>query len=397
MTAIDTRVATPALRPRDRRGRRPVRTRLDAFPRDPVARWALRLALGLPFIAVALLLGGAGGMSTPNQQLLDQIAAIQWTGSGSDWVGMIYPPLSTLVAMIIPGGRIGLSILGGLLAGILLQKMAESLVQRHAPTSTSVVLMVALAANPLFYYTALEAFPTFLGLLFFGLAVADAMRFVVWRNTRSGFRSGILLMLSTLSAPSGLLYATTTAAATPFLQLGRAGQRGARGANLLVIIFPTIAALGSLVLLELLFLRTSLGNSIAGMTEGMPERAERLATVLFSPAGLLFVAPVVCAWAFALIVRRPGAIAVSTLTFAAVLGAYVIGLIPSNSAGLVYILFALMAIALIPTARGRWTLPLIDTVAVVLLIVGWIDALQRTVILDWLRLVFAPLGIGFSL
>ncbi len=382
------------LRPRDRRGRRPERTRLDAFPRDPVARWAVRLGFAVPFVVAALLLGGAAGVDTPNQALLDRIGEIDWTRADADWIGRIYPPLSTLIAIAMPGGRIGLSIAGGLVAGFLLQKMLETLVQRHFPVSTTVILMLALAANPLFFYTSLESFASFLGLTLFGLGLSDAMRFVVWRNTRSGFRSGLLLMMSVLSGPSGVLYVTTTALSTPFLQLGRRGQPGARGANLLVVIFPTVAALGSVLLLDLLFLGRPLAATADALGEDIPERWHQLGTVLFSPSGALLAAPVLCAWAVALIVRRPGAIAVSTLSFAAVLGAYVLGLLPPATAGVIYILFALLAIALIPTARGRWSLPLIDAVAIALLAIGWIDALQRPVILNWLSAIGGALGLS---
>ena len=147
-----------------------------------------------------------------------------------DWIGEIFPPLSTLLAAIIPGGRLGLGVAGALVAGVFLQKMLEIMVQRKFSPWLASLLLIALAANPLFAYTATENFAAFLGLAFFGLGIADIVRFVAWGNTQSGFRAGIYLMLATLSDLSGLVYVLTAAAAAPFLRLGRrASARSTRG------------------------------------------------------------------------------------------------------------------------------------------------------------------------
>jgi hypothetical protein len=382
--------------PRPRRGRAAPRTRLDDFPRDPLLRWSLRLALAVPYLLVAWF--GAGGrtaeVATPNQQLLDRLATIEWTRADPEWIGQIFPPLSTLLAAIIPGGRAGLAVAGALVAGILLQKLLEVMVQRRFPPSTIVLLTLALAANPLFAYNATENFPTFLGLAFFALAASDLGRFVSWRNTRAGFRAGILLMLATLSDLSGPLYVLTAALAAPFLRLARSDQKGARGANVLVVVYPTAAALGAMFFLNWVFTGhpfNAIGEAIMG---GIPERWTRLGEVIFSTNGALLIAAVVSAWLVAIIVRRPGAIFISTLVFLAILGAFVVGLIPSGSAGNTFILMTSLAIALIPAARTRLQTFLSDLVAVAQIAIAWATALTRPIVQEWTSGVGAGLGLN---
>jgi hypothetical protein len=375
--------------------RRAPRTRLDAFPRDPLLRWSLRLALAVPYLLVAWLSSATNAahlLNTPNQQLLDHVATIPWDRADPEWIGQIFPPFSTLLTTIIPGGRAGLAVAGALVAGIFLQKLIEIMVQRRFFPTTIVILTLAVAANPLFAYTALENFPAFLGLAFFGIAASDIMRFVAWRNTRSGFRAGMLLMLSTLSDLSGLLYVLTAAAAAPFLRLARADQKGARAANVLVIIYPTVSALAAIFFINFVFTGSLLNSLGRGILEGAPERFVSLGPLFTTVNGWLLVAPVLSAWLIALIVRRPGSIIVSTLVFIAILGAYVLGLLPSGSAGNTFILMTVMAIALVPTPKNRLTTILVDVVAVLQIVIAWAAAFNRPVVVDWMTAVWSGFG-----
>ena len=385
--SVDTELIPYSAGLRDRTHRRPERTRLDAFPRDPIFRWILRLVFAVPYLLVAW----AGSYSsvkaklvTPNQQLLERIAHIDWTRGDVTWIGDIFPPLSTLLAAAIPGGQFGLAIAGSLVAGIFLQKVLEIMVQRRFPVGTTAILMLALAANPLFAYTATENLAAFLGLAFFGLGITDIVRFVAWGNTRSGFRAGLFLMLAVLSDLSGIVYVLTAAAAAPFLRLGRRHQPGARGANVLVIVFPTVAAVGAIAILNLIFTGRALGSTGRIAIAGTAERFAHLPTVFTQPSGWLLIASVLSAWLIALIVRRPGSIIVSTLVFVAILGSFVIGLIPPGSAGNTFILMTLMAIALIPTRKETITIVLMDLVAVLQIAIAWGSAFNRAIVLQWM-------------
>ncbi len=377
----------PALRPRTRTLRRPPRTRLDQYPRSRGRRWMLRLVFSTPFLLAAFI---ASANPTPlassrNAQLVEQVSGIPWNTVDASWLSTIYPPISTILASITPGGRLGLGILGALLAGVLLQRILTILVQRRVPLSTTIILMVALAGNPLFFFMAVENLPAFLGLAFFGIALADVVRFVAWGNTQSGFRAGLLMMLAALSDLSGLLYVATAALASPFLQHWRAHQPGARRANFLVIVYPTLGALSSIVLLNLIFLGRPSGPIGQELAQDAGTRFMALLDIFGTPTGWLLVAPVVSAWLIALIVRRPGAIIVSTLVFVALLGAFVIGLLPPGSAGNTYIMMILLAIALIPSARTPATNVLVDVVAVAQIVIAWMTAIDRPIVHDWMN------------
>jgi hypothetical protein len=365
-------------------------SRVEPFPRDPLLRWAMRLLLSVPYLLVAWIASatnGSLGLNTPNQQLIERLSTVDWNHAGAGWIGQIYPPISTLLATVIPGGRAGLAVAGAIVAGIFLQKLIEIMVQRRFPRSTAIILLLAIGANPLFAYTALENFPAFLGLAFFGIAISDLVRFVAWNNTRSGFRAGMLLMLATLSDLSGLVYVMTSALAAPFLRLARAHQKGARWANVLVIVYPTVSALAAIVFLNFVFTGLPFGDFGRSVVAGTPERFGRLGEVLLSVNGLFLVAPVLSAWLIALIVRRPGSILVSSLVFGAVLGAFVVGFIPSGSAGNTFILMTVMAIALIPTAKERVTTILVDIVAVLQIAIAWGAAFNREIVVSWMTAI----------
>ena len=158
--------------------------RVDPVPNSALWRWVLRLAFALPAVAVTVAaeLGTASTLTTPNQALLDRVAAIDWTRGDAGWVGDIFPPLSTLLAVVVPGGRLGMSILGAIVAGFFVQQLLQILVQRGVPKSTTIILLLAVAANPLFVYVATENLPVILGLSFFGVGISDALRFVVDRR-----------------------------------------------------------------------------------------------------------------------------------------------------------------------------------------------------------------------
>lgn len=366
------------------------RSRLDPFPRDLLLRWSLRLALAVPYLLtawVASMTSASAALATPNQALIDHLATIEWDRADPQWMSQIFPPISTLLAAVIPGGRAGLTVAGALVAGIFLQKLIEIMVQRRFPTSTVIILTLAIGANPLFAYVALENFAAFLGLCLFGIAASDLVRFISWRDTRSGFRAGMLLMLATLSDLSGLVYVLIAAVTAPFLRLARAEQKGARGANVLVIVYPTVAAIASIALLNWIFTGRVLGQLGRGILAGVPERVTDVTELLFSVAGLFLIAPVLSAWLMALVVRRPGAILVSALVFLGVLLSMVLGLISPTSAGNTFILMTVLAIALIPTAKSKATILMIDVIAVVQIAIAWGAAFHRESVIAWMTAV----------
>lgn len=374
---------------RDRTNRtRPARTRLDSFPRRPGVRWSLRLGLSAPLIALAALLTLVPSPDdTPNADLVASVATISWERGDAEWLALLYPHVSTVIAASNPFGRLGLSLLGAIAAGFLLQKVAEIIAQRAIPRSTGIILVIALAANPLFAFFALENLPGFLALTFFGLALADLVRFINWGNTESGFRAGILMMLSAFSDPSGILYVFIAVFASPFLRHGRSAP-GLRAANMLVIAFPTLGAFATIAFLNVLFFGTPWPRSdISTMLSGITMALDNLFALYTTPTGWLIVAPLASAWLVALIVRRPQAIAVSTIVFLLLNIAFVLGAFHPGSAGETFALLTILAIALIPAAKTVTTNVLVDLVAVLQIAIAWTAAFDREIVRAWMQSV----------
>ncbi len=380
----------PALR-RDRSNRgAPPRTRFDAFPRGPLARWMLRLGLATPLALIALLHSLLPApVDTPNADLVASLASIDWNRGDAEWLALLYPHVSIMLAAANPFGRLGLSLMGAVAAAFLLQKVAEIIAQRAIPRSTGIILVIALAANPLFAYFALENLPGFLALTFFGLALGDVVRFVNWGNTESGFRGGILIMLSAFSDPSGILYAMIIVLASPFLRHGRAAAPGLRAANMLVIAFPTLGALTTIAFLNVLFFGTPWPSSdVAAIIGGIGPGIAALVVLYTTPTGWLIAAPLASAWLVALIVRRPRSIVVSTIVFLLLNVAFLLGAFHAGAAGVTFSLLTLLAIALIPAARTVATNVLVDLVAILQIAIAWLAALDRPIVLEWMQSTF---------
>lgn len=383
---------------RDRRNRAAPRTRLDHFPRDPIARWMLRLGLATPLVVLALLLDAVPRPTTsPNAHLMDDVAAIDWTRGDAEWLALLYPHISTFIAASNPFGRLGLSIMGAIAAGFLLQKVAEIIAQRAIPRSTGVILIFALAANPLFIYFALENFQGFLAITFLGLALADVVRFVNWGNTESGFRAGILLMLAALSDPTGILYALVAVVASPFLRHGRSSTRGLRAANMLVLAFPTLGAFATMMFLNVLFFGVLWPvNDVARVVGGIPDALGALSDGAGTATGWLLLAPVASAWLVAAIVRRPAAIPVSTIVAVMLAVSFVLGAFHPAAAGIAFTLLTLLAITLIPAARTPLTNVLVDLVAMLQIAIAWAAALNRDVVVVWMQSVADAIALVVS-
>ncbi len=370
---------------------RAVRARLQGFPQNRIARWALRLGFALPYVIIAIVNDASGRVLTgaPNSALFGGAVGLNWNTIDIGLLERLYPPVTTILASVVPGNRLGISILGAVVAGFMLQRLLEIMVQRRFAPGTIVILMLALAANPLFAYTATENFEGMLCLALFGIGLADTVRFVAWNDTRAGFRAGLLFMGAVLSSGAGFIYVLIAIVTAPFLRLGRFDQPGARSANVLILAYPSIAAVTSFAFLELLFLGKPF-NFVSYVIGGGQSAIEIIQTLFTTLNGALVIAPVVSAWVIALIVRKPWAILISTLVFLGVVVSSVYGLLPANSAGDTFILMVVMAIALIPTARQFPTVLLVDIVATAQIAIAWLAAFNRPIVLEWMQ----GLGLG---
>ena len=96
----------------------------------------------------------------------------------------------------------------------------------------------------------------------------------------------------------------------------------------------------------------------------------------------------------ALLVRRPAAIFISTLVFAAINVAFVLGLLPANSAGNTFILMTVMAAALIPAGRSRGVNIALLGVALLQIVIAWVSAFNKPALEGWIAAMNAALGLG---
>ncbi|WP_415292534.1 hypothetical protein [Clavibacter tessellarius] len=375
-----------------------VRVRIDPYPLRPRNRWLLRLLFSLPFVVIALLAdrspaGTAGGpaSTTVNADLLARVARIDWTRADAAWVGSLYPPVGTVLAALTPGGTLGMGILGALIAGPFLQQMLQAMQQRRFPRVQSAMFMVALGANPLFAHMVTTNLEAFLGVAAFGVGATNMVRFVAYRNTQAGFRAGLLFAFSALSSASGIVYIVVVGLAAPLISLARHGQRGARASNVLVLLFPTLSAFVTVAFLQLVFL----GSPFAFLTDQFhydPALWDTVPQLVTTLNGFLLLAPMISGWILALLVRRPGAVLISTLLFLGLLTGYILGLIPANSAGNTFFIMTMMGMAILPAATTRRADVLITSVAAVQIAIAWAAAYNRPVVLDWMGALARVLG-----
>jgi hypothetical protein len=394
MSALSARTPSAVVSRRNLKAHSLVARRIRKFPSRTWLRWIVRAAFALPLFGAALVtyLYGTPVAGTPNALLLDRVQTISWDRADPTWLGQIYPPGSTLLANLVPGDRLGLALLGAIAGGIVLQKLLEIIIQRSFHVSTAVILMVALAANPVFFYLATEDIASFLGLMFFGLAVSDMLRFVSWRDTRSGFRAGLLLMAATLVDVTAIVYVLAALLTVPFLRSARANQRGARWSNALVLVYPTASALASLMALNLLFIGNPLGAIGESALTGPADRLVALPTWLISIEGLLTIASVLSAWLCAVIVGRWKSIPISALVFVALMVGKVMGIDQESSVGTTFVMMTVLAMVLIPTARGVGTNLLLDLVALSQIGIAWLIAFTNPYTREWIASLWAVLG-----
>ena len=252
-----------------------------------------------------------GFESASHRMFAAQAAAVRAGGSDLAGLGAAYPPTPTLLAALVPGGTLGLSVVASLFAGCTLQLVWEQLVRRDfAPVLTG-CLLLPLFAVPAVAYAASQSVAGIALLSLLAIALHGFVRFTVSRDTEAGFITGLALAAAFTVDPIAIFYALALGTATWFIAHERFGTErfGAR-ATVAVIVFPTVFAVLSWMFLEWRFAGAVFGTvaadpAVLTFTDGVWP-ALRTATVTVG-AALLHV-PLFVAVGVVYAVRRPVAL-----------------------------------------------------------------------------------------
>lgn len=356
--------------------------RVPRYPRSPLLRWGLRLLIAALFAGLALWWDAAGGdwSGTANAALSARVHAIDWLTPGVGVIGQLYPPLTSIVAVCVPGGALGLAIAGAVAAAFTIQAVLQALHRKLFSRAVRIVFILTLGTTPLYVYVVMTNFEATVALMFFGLAMVDLVRFVTWANTQAGFRAGLLFACAAFSDSTTVFSALVAAIGGGLLIQSRTG---ARRANAVVVVFPTLMLFGSLAVLGTAFGAGPLAM-IRGDLHWNADRAADLAASFLTPAGWLFLAPLVLIIIAAFGLGHAGTALIAVLLQASTSLAFIVGLTPPGVAGVTYVLLLLLAVAIVPTPTNSSQALLTSGVSVLLCILGWLTAWQWPVVSSWL-------------
>ena len=220
----------------------------------------------------------------------------------------------------------GSSSSGAAVVGFFLQKLLEIMVQRRFPSSSA---RCCSRPSPAIRCSRTRP-PRTCGVprpCVLRLGITDIARFISWGSTQAGFRAGLLLMLAVLSDISALLYVGAAAPSVPSCAWPRGAEGRSRSESARHRLPDRRRARSDRLAQPHLPRPAARHHRPSSCSTARAIGSPRSAT-LHQPSGWLLLASVASAWLVALLVRRPAAIFVSTLVFAAILGAFVLGLLP---------------------------------------------------------------------
>ncbi len=210
-------------------------------------RQLLRLALCLPYVALAAWADARGVWSTEDLQLTHTARSL----AGGFAFMSHASPIPLLFARVLPDTPASLAIVGALCAGGLLHLCWERLLRAQVPPWLTVILLVGLGGSPVLWFSAVENLSGMMCLACFTIAMAGALDFVFARRTSGGYAAGVSLALAVLCDPAALVYVASLLVAAPFFvwQRFRREPYSVRS-TLAVLAFPTVALFGVWVFLE---------------------------------------------------------------------------------------------------------------------------------------------------
>lgn len=362
----------------DRRRRRPA---------DPRARWAVRLALAAPLVALGVWADRRGFVATGHGLFLEQAARVAQGGADLDGLGSAYPPVPVLLAGVLPGGALALSVVAALFAGVTLHLTGEQLLRRGFGWPVVAGLVLPVFAVPAVAFAASQGMAAIASLSLLAVALQGFVWFVVDGDTDAGFVCGLALAATFFVDPIAVFYALALGLAAWFFATDRLrAAPSAAPATVAVMVFPTVFVALAWAFLEWRFTGQALSLVAtnpdlfmfpAGVLGG-------LGAALTVGAALLHV-PLFLAVALVYAVRTPVALvgyAVSVL--ASVLAVWVgLRFTPVTA----YVLFTLVALMSIPRRGGRGLSRALAAVGVVQLVLAWVWPPTSPGFEQWLAVV----------
>jgi hypothetical protein len=177
-----------------------VLARRRRLPADPRARWAVRLALAAPLVALGIWAAQRGFVSTSHAAFLHQ--AQQMADGDLRDIAFAYPPAPVLLAALLPGGAVALSVVASLFAAVTLHLTTEQLLRRDFSLPVVAALILPVFAVPAVAYAASQAVAGIAALSLLAVALQGFVWFVVDGDTGAGFVCGLALGATFSSTPS---------------------------------------------------------------------------------------------------------------------------------------------------------------------------------------------------
>jgi hypothetical protein len=357
-----------------------------AWPADAPSRWALRIGLAAPLVGMAVWAHWSGFASTTHRQFLTQADAVRVGGAALTGLGSAYPPAPTLLAGVVPGGSLGLSVVASLFAGVTLQLTWAQLVQRRFPAWLIACLLLPLFAVPAVAYLASQSVAGIASLSLLAVALQGFVRFTVARETEAGFVTGLALAGAFAFDPIAVFYALALGAATVFVARDRFRAEGGAAvtATVAVIAFPTLFAVLAWTFLEWRFAGVVF-DTIATNPDILTFRAgvwESLVAAAGTVGGALLHVPLYLAVGLLYAVRRPVALIGYLVSVPASIVAVWVGL--RYTPVTAYVLFTLVALMAVPRDSGRRVGAALAAVALAQLVLAWTWPPSSPGFTDWL-------------
>ncbi len=205
--------------------------------------------LSLPYLLLGLEATRLGFLSNDHAYLVEKALLVRDRGR-LEWIGFAYPPLPVLLLLpwSDPQAAVALSALG---AGALAWGVWRRLERLDLHPGVRAGLLIAIMSAPSSLFLATQSFSTILALLLFFSAWMQYLRFTRDGHTDAGFIAAMLIALGFFANFYAPLFAMAFALSTPLFVRPR--SRAHQLAMLLVLLFPSVVAVGGWMYLSWLF------------------------------------------------------------------------------------------------------------------------------------------------